>query len=161
MSPGTHERLALMFLWRISNHRDLSGLGGERNAGRWHTVAEGKRIVYLTEHPAVALIETLANLRGDPYFFPDFFQLLKIETPETVSMGDANPRGSQQNLAVTQSYGDEWLAEKTSALLRVPSVPSPESWNYLFNPLHPEASKVKIVWAKRIAYDKRLFHLKK
>lgn len=24
-------------------------------------------------------------------------------------------------------------------LLKVPSVVSPESWNYLFNPLHPEA----------------------
>jgi RES domain-containing protein len=149
----------LKFLWRISNHRDLSGLGGERSAGRWHTAAEGKRVVYLAEHPAVALIETLANLRGDPSFFPDSFQLLKIEVPEKVSVTDANPRAPRQNLTTTQTYGNAWLAGRTSALLRVPSAPSPESWNYVFNPLHPDASAVKVVWAKRIAYDKRLFHL--
>jgi RES domain-containing protein len=151
-----------MFLWRISNHGDLSGLGGERNAGRWHNVAPGKRIVYLTEHPAVALVETLANLRGDPSFFPEHFQLLKIEAPEEVVLDPAKiPNPQKASLTATRGFGDHWLATNGSVLLKVPSVPSPESWNYLFNPLHPEASRVKVVWAKRIAYDKRLFHLTK
>jgi hypothetical protein len=34
----------------------------------------------------------------------------------------------------------------------------PESFNYLFNPLHGEASGVAIQWGKRIVYDRRLFH---
>jgi RES domain-containing protein len=150
-----------MVLWRISNHNDLSGLGGERDNGRWHTAAEGKRIVYLSEHPALALVEALANLRGDPQFYPDTYQLLRIEAKDTVLVGEADTLDPQEDMTGTQIYGDAWLAGGGTALLRVPSTPAPESWNYLLNPLHPEASGVKVVWVKRIAYDKRLFHLKR
>ena len=152
-----------MFLWRISNHADLVGLGGERRSGRWHTMAPGKRIVYLAEHPAVALLEDIANLRGDPTFFPDAFQLLRVTalanfrpqrlTPKQVAAIDPD------DLSTTQAIGDAWLAARKSPLLRVPSIPSPESWNYLFNPLHPRAASIKVDWARRITYDKRLFHL--
>jgi RES domain-containing protein len=63
------------------------------------------------------------------------------------------------DLSTTQAIGDAWLAARKSPLLRVPSIPSPESWNYLFNPLHPRAASIKVDWARRITYDKRLFHL--
>ena len=150
-----------MLLWRISLFDDLAGLGAERSDGRWHTAAPEKRMVYLAEHPAVALIENIANLRGDPQFFPEHFQLLKIEaTTKSVLEPEKVPDPQRAALETTRKFGDRWLAEGSSALVRVPSVPSPESWNYLLNPLHPEASAVKVVWAKRIAYDKRLFHVK-
>jgi RES domain-containing protein len=152
-----------MVLWRISNHADLEGLGGERRNGRWHTIAPDKRIVYLTEHPAVALVEDIVNLRGDPTFFPDQFQLLRILAPANLRPQHLTPtqlaRINPDDLATTQAIGDAWLAARKSALLRVPSIPSPESWNYLFNPLHPRAKYVKVDWARRITYDKRLFHL--
>jgi RES domain-containing protein len=152
-----------MFLWRISNYIDLTGLGAERTDGRWHTALSGKRLVYLAEHPAVALIENIANLSGEPRFFPDEFQLLKIEAPAELKVEELSPAElagfDAADMEWTQEIGDEWLVERTSALLRVPSVPSPESWNYLLNPLHPDASGLKVVWARRIAYDKRLFRL--
>ena len=59
----------------------------------------------------------------------------------------------------TKSIGDSWLAGGDSALLAVPSVPSPESVNYLFNPLHLDAKGVEIEWCRWIKYDKRLFHI--
>ena len=149
-----------MFLWRISLFSDLTGLGAERSNGRWHTAAPGKRLVYCAEHPAVALLENIANLGGDPNFFPEQFQLMKIEaTRESLLIPEKIPDPQKATLTSTRGFGDHWLATMGSALLRVPSVPSPESWNYLFNPQHPEASGVKVVWAKRITYDKRLFHL--
>lgn len=154
-----------MLLWRISNYPDLTGIGAELSAGRWHTAKEGKRIVYLTEHPAVALIENLANLRGEPRFFQHHFQLLKISSLSKTLPKELTAKQlatiDPQNPASTQALGDAWLAAGTSALLRVPSIPSPESWNYLLNPLHTDATKIKLDWAKHIAYDKRLFHLQK
>jgi RES domain-containing protein len=146
-----------MVLWRISNHPDLTGLGGERSDGRWHTAARGKRIVYLSEHPAVALVETLANLRGNPALFPERFQLLKVTLPDAAACPTIEAAGS---IAETQAAGDAWLAGSATALLRVPSVPSPESWNYLLNPLHADARQVVVEWARSIAYDRRLFRLK-
>jgi RES domain-containing protein len=150
-------------LWRISNHGDLAGLGGEKTNGRWHTAARGKRIVYLSEHPAVALIEALANLKGDPKLFPDTYQVIRISVAESVSREtlDATMLSNKwrEDLPETRSAGDSWLANRRSALLAVPSAPSPESLNYLFNPLHVDARGLAMEWYKKIGYDRRLFHL--
>ena len=147
--------------WRISIHGDLNGLGGERGDGRWHTAAQGKRIVYLSEHPAVAVLESLVNLKGDPKFFPPTFQLLKIGISEDVPIvalpKEALSDNWRENLDETRSLGNAWLAKKESALLAVPSGPSPESTNYVLNPLHADAKGVTVEWAKRLRYDKRLF----
>jgi len=149
-----------VILWRISNHNDLSGLGGERADGRWHTAARGKRIVYLSEHPAVALVETLVNLRGNAALFPEKFQLLRLRVSDPVDVQELGAVKRLESLGETQSVGDKWLASGRSAILRVPSVPSPESWNYLLNPLHPQAIGVAIEWARSIAYDRRLFRIR-
>ena len=152
-----------MLLWRISNHADLTGLGGERLRGRWHTRVPGKRIVYFAEHPAVALIENLVNLDADPQFIPLHFQLLKLSAPDNTLAEELTTKQlatiDADDLDTTHAIGDAWLTAHTCALLRVPSIPSPESWNYLLNPLHPNAPAFKLDWARPIAYDKRLFHL--
>ena len=151
-----------MVLWRISLYTSLGGLGAEFDNGRWHSRAPEKRMVYLAEHPAVALVENLANLDGDPAFFPDYFQLLRITASDAVTPSHLTAKQvatiDPQNPAATRALGDAWLTARTSALLRVPSIPSPESWNYLLNPLHPDAKKIKLDWTKHITYDKRLFH---
>jgi RES domain-containing protein len=71
-------------LWRISRHDDLDGIGGEKADGRWHTAAKGQRIVYLSEHPAVALLEVLANLKGNPRLFPDAYRMMKLDVHPNV-----------------------------------------------------------------------------
>lgn len=148
-------------VWRISAHNDLSGLGGERSDGRWHTSARGKRIVYLSEHPALALLEALVNLKGNPKFFPESYQLMKVNVPdhffESAEKTEAPADNWQENFVYTRALGDQWLAGNSSAFMIVPSAPSPESFNYLFNPKHPNAAMVTIESAKRVKYDKRLF----
>jgi RES domain-containing protein len=152
-----------MIFWRISNYPDLTGYGAELSSGRWHTAAEGKRVIYLAEHPAVALVENLANLRGDARFFQEHFQLLKISSQGKTASRTLTPAQltglDTKDLATTQVIGNAWLAARQSALLRVPSIPSPESWNYLLNPSHPDAASLKLDWARHIAYDNRLFRL--
>ncbi len=147
--------------WRISNRIELNGLGGEKADGRWHTASPGKRIVYLSEHPAVCLIELLVNLKGDSQFFPDHYQLLKIKVADSVSEAVLDSALLTENwrddLDETRALGNAWLASNQTALLIVPSAPAPESQNYLFNPLHPNAQNVTIEWHKQIAYDRRLF----
>jgi RES domain-containing protein len=154
----------MSLLWRISRHDDLDGWGGEKSDGRWHTAAKGKRIVYLAEHPAVALVEVLANLKGNPRLFPDTYRLMKIETPADIPLPNVDTAKLHQDwpndLALTQQLGDAWLAAANSALLAVPSAPSPESTNFLLNPRHPDAANLRSLWARWIDYDKRLFHLR-
>jgi len=110
------------------------------------------------------MIEVLVNLEGDPELFPETFQLIKAEASKSVSISvlDAHalPADWRDNLAATREIGDGWLQSGRSALLAVPSVPSPESINYLFNPLHKDAAGVTITWCKRLNYDRRLFRIR-
>lgn len=153
-------------LWRISNYCSLDGLGGEKSDGRWHTAAPGKRIVHLSEHPAVALIETLVNLKGNPELFPEKYRLVQVKVEDAVysskvTLADDNGIVFRPgtSLARTRQEGDEWLSSNLSALAVVPSFPSPISMNFLLNPLHPAASGVTVEDCHWIKYDKRLFHI--
>lgn len=107
--------------WRISNRCDLIGIGAEKAGGRWHTAARSKRLVYLSEHPAVALIEVLANTQGNPKLLPDNYQLIKASAPDTVSPehlpADILSAIWGENIAQTRFLGDNWLFKQSSALL--------------------------------------------
>lgn len=155
-------------LWRVSNHCDLDGLGGEKTDGRWHTAARGKRIVYLSDSPAGALLESLANLKGNPALFPERYQLLEVSVPDDVYASMVFPSGGSpasrtffKSLpqSVSRKKGDAWLRKSVSALAGVPSFPSPYSLNVLLNPKHPDARKITIKACDSIRYDRRLFHI--
>ena len=119
--------------------------------------------MYLSEHPALALIEVLVNLRGNPSFFPGSYQLMKIVAADSASTEVLAPgilaSNWRENNKETQMLGDAWLDASSSALLAVPSAPSPESTNYLLNPNHVDAKSLTIEWSRCIQYDRRLFHL--
>ena len=70
----------MMRLWRISNHASLSGDGGLYASGRWHT--RGRRVVYLADHPASALLEVMVHLEIDAEDLPTHYQLLGVEVPD-------------------------------------------------------------------------------
>ena len=145
-----------MDVWRISNYVDLSGTGGIRAAGRWHS--RGKRIVYVADHPANALLEMLVHLDRD--IIPTTYRLLRVAIPETIAIehiGDGMlPSDWRNHPAITRALGDVWLDKASSALLRVPSVIVPSAWNFLLNPAHPDAAKVAIKQVVEAPFDPRL-----
>lgn len=131
-----------MILWRVSNYADLQGIGGIKRAGRWHS--KGRPVVYLAEHPALALIETLVHLEIDSVDgLPDTYRLLKVEIEEPPSLAILDE--FLENEIASKQIGDYWLASGNELLLRVQSVLVPESFNYLFNPVHQDAAKAKIL----------------
>lgn len=157
----------MSWLWRISRHTDLMGLGGERADGRWHTAAPGKRIVYLAEHPALSLIETLVHLKGNPALLPNRYTLARIEADGAVfaaAQALAEEALPSPNLALpettTQQLGDGWLRSGATALARVPSFPSPFSTNYLLNPKHPDAAHLRVIATHEVEYDLRLLQIR-
>ena len=72
-------------------------------------------------------------------------------------MLDRDHPGWATNAAITQELGAAFLSGHRDALLRVPSVLVPESANYLLNPEHADAPKVRIVGDRPVAFDRRLF----
>ncbi|TBR38564.1 RES domain-containing protein [Marinomonas agarivorans] len=148
-----------MTLWRISNYADLiKGLGGISHAGRWHNL--GKPIVYLAEHPALALLEIRVHLNVDLGILPDSFQLLRVEFNDSILVETAETGLCEEELRnqnITRKIGDTWLTNSKSSLLKVPSVIIPKSYNYLLNPLHADAKHFDIVDAYQYPFDQRLF----
>ena len=150
-----------MRLWRISNYADLSGEGGRLAAGRWNRL--GQRVVYLAEHPALALLETLVHLEIDVEDMPARFRLLGIEAPDdlpaaelTAAELDESAPDWRSNAETTRSLAQPFFDAHEHVLLRVPSVLLPEARNALFNPMHPDAATFRIVSDVSAVLDPRL-----
>jgi|SRR6266850_6118404 len=152
-----------MYLWRISNYGDLGGVGGTLTPGRWNTL--GRPVTYLSEHPALALVEILVHLELTPDILPDSYKLLKAETSDKIGIRSIDLKDLVADWRLqegfTRGIGDAWLSGGETALLRVPSAVVPESSNYLLNPRHAEANGVSILWYEEYPFDKRLFGTKK
>jgi RES domain-containing protein len=144
-----------MVLWRISRHRDLTGTGGLKAAGRWHSA--GHVIVYMTETPASALLEVCVHTSANDV--PPEFRLLKIEGPDleiSSVKSDDLPQDWRTRLEVTRDIGTGWLEKNESVLLQVPSVIVPETVNLLFNPSHKHAPKFRITDVFSSPFDIRI-----
>jgi len=144
-----------MELWRISNYADLSGIGGLRAAGRWHS--QGRRIVYLADHSSSALLEMLVHMERD--LMPATYQLLRIVVPADIAVETIDPELPPDWRAQTltsRETGDRWLDRSASALLRVPSAISATGKNYLLNPGHPDAAKIAVAEIIKAPFDPRL-----
>jgi RES domain-containing protein len=131
-----------------------------KSPARWHKIA--RPIVYCAPNPATALVEVLVHNRqveADDY--PDHLQYLEIEAPDTTATETietaALGNGWEDNESVTQSIGDEWLGSARTALLRVPSVIVPATWNVLLNPRHAESAGIRVRKVHRHRFDRRLF----
>ena len=140
-----------MFFWRISNYADLSGGGGKIAHGRWHR--------YLASCSPGALIEALVHFdRAD---LPNSLQLLKIQMRAPAEIQALGPQGPASgwafDLEATQTLGDQWLDEGSTALAQVPSAIVPGAINYLFNPAHVDADRVQLVDGQRFRLDPRFF----
>lgn len=148
-----------MVLYRITNAKyadDLSGNGARLYGGRWNS--EGKPMVYLASSRSLAVLESLAHLV--PTNIPNDFLILNIEVPddfleipENVLPDNWNEYPEQH---IVKQIGNSFLQRNEHLLLKVPSALVPEEFNYLLNPLHPKATKVKIINKAPFRFDDRL-----
>jgi RES domain-containing protein len=148
--------------WRISNYPDLTGEGGWTASGRWHTA--GRRIVYLAENPAGAILERVVHMMDEDLDqndeLPLAYQLLLVSGPDELAIKALNtiaPTDWKERPEFTRNLGDAWLASLESPLARVPSAIVPRTWNYLLNPEHPDAKQVQVAEVIRERFDNRLF----
>ena len=145
-----------MVLWRISRHLDLDGLGGLRAPARWHE--RGLPVVYLAETAAGALLEVCVHTAANDV--PPNYTLLEITVPAAIKIeaisADSLPEDWSENLEATRAVGSEWLRSNRSALLRVPSILAPATFNVLLNPAHPDSKQIAITAVLEYPFDPRL-----
>ena len=142
---------------------DFAGAGNDAAAagGRWNSVA--RPVIYLADSLALAQLEKRVHTPMRPprdlVAVEAIVPAAAVASAEGVVLPDdwdADNVDWSVGSAASQCIGDDWLARGTSLLLRVPSVVVPVGWNYLLNPAHPDARRVR---TRRIEYrpDVRLW----
>lgn len=138
-----------------------AGNGAAAVGGRWNGV--GTPVIYLADSLALAQLEKRVHTPSRP---PHGMVAVEVTLPAAALAAaqaadppadwDAANVDWSVGRAETQALGDEWAAAGATLLLRVPSVVVPVGWNYLLNPAHPDARKVR---TRRVPYrpDARLW----
>lgn len=129
-----------MTAWRLTldTHQDqaMSGNGGLFAPGRWHS--QGQRVIYSSSSLALATLELFVNLQNKRQLARYVKSHIFIPEALVLNLAEKQVRAFVHNADDfdARAYGDQWLQEKRSCVLRVPSRVVTEEFNYLLNPLH-------------------------
>lgn len=148
-------------LYRITHERyrdePFSGAGGLRFGSRW--ASKGRRVSYAADHLATAALEKIAGVQRADLLAEMVFVKAEIDTTHVTTLPERDWPEDWSRLpppASTRSVGDAWLAEARSALLCVPSVILPHSYNYVVNTEHPGASALRVTETTPLLLDNRV-----
>ncbi len=143
-----------MKLWRVAHGQfaDLSGIGGLRRPGRWHSA--GRQIVYAAEHSALAMLEVRVHMDLAASQLSKFV-MMKIDVWDDMRIEFIDSDPGDESAA--RAHGDAWLAASAACVCRVKSALAPEAFNYLINPLHADIGKVSVEAVAPLVFDTRLF----
>jgi RES domain-containing protein len=147
--------------FRISRtrHADsaFTGEGAERFGGRWNN--PGSPIVYTAGSISLAVLEVLVRLNLDDFL--ETYSVMEASFDDSMMTSIAVtslPKDWRRDPppAKLQHIGQEWMDERKSVVLRVPSAVVPSEWNYLLNPRHPLFAKISIGSKEPFDFDPRL-----
>ncbi|MCW3092733.1 MAG: superfamily protein [Ferruginibacter sp.] len=149
-----------MIVYRLTNGEyinDLSGTGAKLYGGRWNS--PGLPALYTAGNISLAVLEILVHIKS--YRRPLDYHLITIEIPDTadpVTIDQQKLKKSwKDDIAYGQFIGDEFLNAGQFLFLKVPSAIIDQENNFLINPSHPDAGKIKIRSSKIFIFDKRLY----
>lgn len=148
-----------MNIYRLTSgeyKKDLTGNGSRLFGGRWNSI--GIPAVYGTENISLAVLEILVHMKK--FGQPHNYHLVTISIPDTIKPASIRParlkKGWKDDLAYSQFMGDSFLKQQQSLFMMVPSaIVEPEN-NFIINPKHPDAHKIKITSTMLFEFDKRL-----
>jgi RES domain-containing protein len=147
-------------VYRVAKRRYpvYDAAGSVLTGGRW--TSKGRAVIYTAEHYATAILEKLVH--AGRLELPGAHHAAAIFIPEDVRIERFDPAShlgwDHDGSAVARAYGDAWLTARRTPVLAVPSVPAqPAEWNYLIDPMHPEARRIHSLDPFDVVWDGRLF----
>jgi len=118
-------------------------------AGRWHS--RGTRVVYAAEHVSLAALETLIHAGGRKI---PARVISRIHLPSDLAIESA----PWMDMPDSQAFGDAWVDEGRSAVLRVPSIAvNRMESNFVLNPRHSEFPRIRHDSPSEFVFDPRFF----
>lgn len=149
-----------MIAYRIADarHPIFDGTGAMLRGGRWNSI--GQRVIYAAESYAGAMLEILVH--ANMAVPPKHHQVVRIAIPDSVAIETLSPSAlpgwDAEDVTTARAFGDEWLREGRTAVLRVPSVVTEgREYNILINQAHRAARSVEASAPEPVRWDTRLF----
>ncbi len=152
-----------MIVYRIDREKylssSLSGLGASMTKGyRWNSLHT--KLVYTAECRALATLEVSVHLDlsqdlpSDRHYveilIPDDILFLEVYHHDLPPVWNSHPP-----TFITQTIGDDFVAQGDAAVLKVPSSIVPQESNYLINPNHSDAKRIVVRSTSLMAFDSR------
>lgn len=152
-----------MRVYRIEREKHLettlSGIGASMSKGyRWNSF--NTRLVYTAESRALATLEVSVHLDLSEDLPSDRFYV-EIDISDDITILEVNVEDLPEDwnakppTTTTQMIGDDFVNQNEAAVLKVPSSIVPEEFNYLINPNHVDAKKIKVIKKTRMSFDPR------
>jgi RES domain-containing protein len=152
-----------MIVYRIDREKylanSLQGVGASMSKGfRWNSY--NTRLVYTSESRALAILEVSVHLDLSEDLPNDRF-FVEIEIPDTIIMQEVELQDlpadwdAKPPVLTTQIIGDDFVNYNEAAILKVPSSIVPQEFNYLINPIHKDARKIRIKNISKMNFDSR------
>ena len=147
--------------WRIVRAARVgtafTGEGSQIFPGRWNS--RGKAVIYLSEHESLAALEILVH--RTPLSPTERYFSFRVEWDDRLTeyflVKNLPAQWNEQPPTIaSREIGDEWLRQKRSAVLAVPSLLSKSELNFLLNPNHPGFRKIRIGKPVEYRFDPRL-----
>ena len=140
-------------LWKYTHQLMASG-----RAARWNS--NEVKVMYASGSQSLCCLENIVH-RSKLGLTADF-GLMHIHIPDDTKILSVNLEDLPENwnafdhIHITQKLGNQWVSEKQSAVLRVPSSIIHEEPNYLINPAHPEFNRIKLLRTNSFLFDDRI-----
>jgi RES domain-containing protein len=146
-------------LSKLKYAQELNGNGAAKFGNRWNS--KGVEIIYTAESRALAMAEvvvhvSLANLPKD-------FVMIEIEMPDSLNFDILKLKklgedwNSHPHSSRTQKLGGDFIDSKAFCVYKAPSAVVKGDSNYLINPHHKDAKRIKIKSITPFPFDKRIF----
>jgi RES domain-containing protein len=134
------------------------GSGAALEGARWNS--PGRLLIYASAHYATAILEKLVHAGRTQ--LPGGHHAVAIDIPDDLPLEmfdpDAVSGWAAEESAAARGYGDQWHAAGRSAVLVVPSIPGqPVERNFVINPAHPDAARIRVGPSFDVVWDGRLF----
>ena len=136
---------------------DLSGIGARLYGARWNE--KGIPVVYFASSRPLAVLEVLVHLRPDQLQRSYCAGVFEVSTDRIFTLDvtrlpkDWNKVYGSNEL---KAIGNDFISQGEHLFMKVPSAIVEDSYNFLMNPNHVDADKVKLVQQIPFSFDQRL-----
>ncbi|HSD72881.1 MAG TPA: RES family NAD+ phosphorylase [Thermoanaerobaculia bacterium] len=149
-----------MRVWRISREKywKFDGEGASAAGGRWNS--KGTAMVYTSATLSLAALEYLVNAGIEEV--PVDLISISAEVPDSLSRRELKVEDLPAKWRTYPApgklaeIGTAWAKSLDTALLIVPSAVIPEEKNWLVNPRHPDAGRIRIEKKTPFQFDPRM-----